>query len=1628
MSRKFYVRKAKESGYIGDTRKGSTQFYKDIVARDERVRDQLIALLGRDLNIKNTQRRQRVIDDIVRIRKKRVSTKITKRYVDKFVKRITRERIVYNYHYRQIVISVRATHQREDEDWVYLTRSNVTFTTREANISNAKLEEILAELEQQYEDGNWEYWGWESAQNPDFEVRVHQIRDRTITRRKVNTNEYDVLKYKNTPFFKQQLQYINWPQQVPIMDRLTEGTCGFNLISMYYDTPINELERISGLNRKDGMTPVQMEAICKALHRTVYVVDGRMQILCQNIEPQENTYDGDQRESVLVAIAHNGHYYTPSKDEQYRFMHHHRNHEDDIKEVDINTRTHKSKAINIVADGVEQAYEVAISYADEESMPTHNVTRHRFLVAQRDEEVTAEKARFDIIKSGYPDKSKSKELKGKREQHVEALNIIKRKWAGLIPNVKDLEAKDKDDQHRNIIVNQSNLNMLYARLIKGLNAYRCRMIGNDVISIKISKSVQIRAIKDYNVSMTVAKELGVDVCAQSPQQLTYQYFNNMKGDRWQSSTLNKNVRDLINFRSYAGINIMHEYEQKGRPIYAVDIKRNYTHVARSGDFYTMSYVNDIQPFNGVIDVEEPAIYYVECDEPYIFAGNGVFDYKVVAYGLRLGLIKLGDIKYKVAATKAPINDEILRTYVETIYKNVSNDTYRKIMVNHCIGMFGKKSKTTYNNTIIAVGVDDFAYYKNTTNSKNLVMFNDPNDITKALTINDEPVFAITETTKSGIQKTDILMRHAIVQRARVEVHKYIMAIKDAGHEVIGLKTDAITYVCGEGLDKYPIPQCPQIGDLREEDALKSMFDAPRPPTIMTDKFINGENKWTTDVFADPTKNYNVDDITKYKRAFIDGSAGTGKTHTANALRHKLNRDGLKVIMMAFTHVAANLLVDGVTINSALGINMSGGINVKAIDKICTEYDAIIVDEASMINDAGYMALNMFPDDMKMYIFGDFKQLPKIDVNNAGDVKPVDTIMFKALCGYTRITLTKYHRSNVAFGEQCLRFYECGELPHGIRGGPEMPISEDTVYISYTNAKRREINTMIMAQHGVGEVPANERLVLPTYFGEMSDRVYTMEKYDGRALSHILSNKEYYANLLNDSRSRSPDECLLIAEKYYMNSIEGKDGMRLKPVEYLNSGPDTRYYPLHAQGLAMLTRKVRHTIAGKYYYDLDMVNAHPTFFLQICQKRGLDTPFLSEYINNRNIIFEKLINNKFNRDYVKAMLLAAINGGSKDLNAYYAATNDKWVIDFANEMRMIHDVLCGDASVDVWNAHIAARRQLKKFEGSDKGSFINKLLINAESKALDAIVCALRERKLLGPNAKSYVLCNDGIMIDRDQPEVAEGIPLTLIRDLENVVRDVTGFVIRLSVKDMDVCALKIPTITDTYMPTNNSYFEPRILDEFTHIYEGLPVICNKTIDGLSHNNEFFTVEKRYTKGRNHVIGAPIKMSRKDEMAMKRQAYTKAHSNFIEKHGIVRVSKKYKVMFREHITEVVNDMKSNAKSMDEDGVFWALCGENKMIMVTQETLQRYFKPRYCLTAHKSQGRTLNGRVCITEFDKLLRAYPNREGAYVVITRVTDPANLTILDIETTGEPHATPVEMPSITHYDYASFTEYDDDY
>lgn len=89
----------------------------------------------------------------------------------------------------------------------------------------------------------------------------------------------------------------------------------------------------------------------------------------------------------------------------------------------------------------------------------------------------------------------------------------------------------------------------------------------------------------------------------------------------------------------------------------------------------------------------------------------------------------------------------------------------------------------------------------------------------------------------------------------------------------------------------------------------------------------------------------------------------------------------------------------------------------------------------------------------------------------------------------------------------------------------------------------------------------------------------------------------------------------------------------------------RLYPQHGIGLQAFRFDMRNPLAAKYYWDIDMENAHYCIAEMYCKRLGLEHKYLSYYITRRDVCLKMVSDD---RKKAKTEFLKVLYGGSMDM--------------------------------------------------------------------------------------------------------------------------------------------------------------------------------------------------------------------------------------------------------------------------------------------------------------------------------------------------------------------------------------------
>lgn len=1342
---------------------------------------------------------------------------------------------------------------------------------------------------------------------------------------------------------------IEAPKLADVLEVATESkSCGYDLATKHLGLTYEQVSSIVGKPMSSGLTPYDMVNIYTSQNRTLYCFDLNTLICNGVISNEDRTFsvNSNKGKDSFVLVFANQHIYEPDALTRQSLL---KKTPDKIYMPEERKESKKTAEQLIKANSFNEALEIADKIANEQ-----NARDPVMLIAAKKEEIRNIDSKLGAIKNAH-----WKKKRDARASLKEALKKASDELAQLKRGPKSIQR-----QRVRIYVKTSpaEMGIAYFKHIATTNqVYNSDVTINEWVSnVHHSKGIEIHANENYDELYKVAQELDIPYGNQTIHALARIAFDayNLSDERgrkcWEHSILNAGVRELLSLNKSKALTMCNDITvAANESIHGVDFYRKYASKAREGDFYRIPLLADVEPYDNHDVGTDPFVYFIETTDNILFSGNGTYDYKMVAYGLEINVISKSAIKLQVRAVASRDIDKVAKGFIDYIYSHVTSDKSRKMLVNSWIGSMGSDASMSAPQSIITDNEEEAIYYYNviTKNRRELRQVHVPNS--------DKKLFLTTGSMTHMKMYTDDPVRRAIIDRSRMDVVKLMRQIAEMpGCRVISVKTDCVTYarVAGaKGFVAGPMPST--FGSTRYEKITpQAKYDAQNSePCQWTPKGIRSGWRKRTDVIP-KDEYFNTARLLCYPRVFIEGFAGSGKSHILCELYGLLVKSGInpnEIVKMAFTHAAARI-IDGETAHHVCGIGKFGTVCEKQIKRLMNDVKVILIDEMSMIPEEIYVILTQLPESVRIYGFGDFRQFAPIEHNTDGR-SYVDTTMFQSLFNYHKITLRKQCRSNAKMANACVDFYDKASSATVAQVMSELPsdiqiVGKDTRLplknICYTNRKRMEINRKVMAQERLTPAPMQDRLIV--HRDVKPGNRYEYERFNARKLAWIVKHAEVFAPMLSDSRSRDPEECVELARKYMANSNIDADGWGIRRVEYYKPGGRGRWQAVASQSLANITRKIRHTIACEEMVDIDMVNCHPVILNKLCSQMGVTTRYLSEYVVDRANVFDKLtaefkamgIQN-VTRDMIKKLLLATINGGSADY-VKMQAEKVEWTRGFKAELEAVAEAFIAKYPAK-YEEHLARRRKKNGWTGSDKGAFVNMFMLEKEAQILDIIVDCMKRRKLLGPDGRQVVLCADGLMCPKSIQ-----INGQLLRDFEKVILAETEMVVRLETKTMNPLAmpddLPTPVMDDNWL----SAIDENMYDEFPAVTKGMPVIASMTRRARGyHNNQNFTI------------------------------VDVQHQGLWE--GLANKQPRMKTLSEPVSMILLRD--------NDDGAEY---------QVTPHTLRIDFRPAYCVTAHKAQGAEFKDEYGVHEFEQF-----DAHGAYVAITRAQDVRKVMIFKDTPTG---------------------------
>lgn len=217
----------------------------------------------------------------------------------------------------------------------------------------------------------------------------------------------------------------------------------------------------------------------------------------------------------------------------------------------------------------------------------------------------------------------------------------------------------------------------------------------------------------------------------------------------------------------------------------------------------------------------------------------------------------------------------------------------------------------------------------------------------------------------------------------------------------------------------------------------------------------------------------------------------------------------------------------------------------------------------------------------------------------------------------------------------------------------------------------------------------------------------------------------------------------------------------------------RVNPQYSLGLHCLKKQVRHTLCGKYLVDIDIVNAHPTILLNICEKYNYPCDKLKHYIKHRGAVLKEIQEtHNVSRDKAKELVIILTYLGSykkwiKDNEL--EGGKIQFLTDYHKEMSILGNI------IKSLNPDLVERLDAIKNK-KNVNSIMSYYLQTIECYILEEIFMYCRKKRIIN---KTCVLSNDGIMIPKEKYHD------DLITKFEDVVKDKFDLDLKFETKPMD---------------------------------------------------------------------------------------------------------------------------------------------------------------------------------------------------------------------------------------------------
>jgi len=514
----------------------------------------------------------------------------------------------------------------------------------------------------------------------------------------------------------------------------------------------------------------------------------------------------------------------------------------------------------------------------------------------------------------------------------------------------------------------------------------------------------------------------------------------------------------------------------------IDKNKAYSCVLKNLDYILKCNPSDVpEVFTSSTNIVYNALYFIN-EPPTTIEGKilinrkGWYTQPIISKALEDKHITPENITHILPCSSTEQNPYV--PFIDTLYKEYKNDA--KLLINYFIGNFGR-THSDRGKLYITKELDHIVSYDEK-------QFYEEKKI-KPITIGEkEHTYYITQVRDRTKQySTSVILNAQIVQQNRLTM--YNMA-KRVGGILKAVKTDAITVSNPswkpphepDNIDGWKIEKTkgkkPPSNDTRIRQDKPEILSPVKPVSKI--EYRTFKDEWNTEECAKELHSVKGN-------IFLDGQAGTGKTHLVKKL---VELDKKHTFVIAPTHCAKANYVKSETIHSFLCVDIYGNQIGRRNYK---PYHTLILDECSMIGSnlfSKIIELSQLQPHIKFILVGDFKQLDPVNDSSSLDMwkyfinhhyelqickraenketfdinkklrnyQPVSLDTFNSTDDYTENKLNLCHTNAERryINNQCIKKYACGDIYNIIDEVEEAEAKEDE---TEETIKRKELHTL-----------------------------------------------------------------------------------------------------------------------------------------------------------------------------------------------------------------------------------------------------------------------------------------------------------------------------------------------------------------------------------------------------------------------------------------------------------------------------------------------------------------------------------------------------------------------------------------